>query len=142
MWVLIALVLTTTAPPSAGEPTLNVAQADIAQVLWSADGSVTVRLAPRASTEFEKFTRDNLGKMVSVTMDAIPAVRAVVQGVITSGALGIDAPSATLRALLERVSARNSGAADRTGHGQHDYCHLPERLRSFEYLTPGDTSVG
>jgi hypothetical protein len=102
---------------SAGDSrTLNIASADVALVLWVDDEAV-VRLTPSATDALERFTRSNIGRTATVSIDGIPAVRAVVMGVINSGSVSVRSPSPALRARLEDLSRR--GGAPRQPPAQN-----------------------
>jgi hypothetical protein len=104
MWRALALILAASGRATSGEPTLDISAADIALVQWSQMGdSADLRLTPHATAELERFTRNNVGQMVTVSIEGIPAARAVVQGVIDSGEVTVHAPSPALQAMLKAV---------------------------------------
>jgi hypothetical protein len=74
-----------------------------------------LKLTPAAALTLKRITESNVGRVLSMTVEGIPAVRATVMGTIDSGQVSIDSPSDALRKRLAEIQeARSRGQDHRT----------------------------
>ncbi len=96
-----------TAVASDGAVHLDFAADDIERVTLEEDAAY-LQLTPAGTSALRSITEKNRGRMLSVTIEGIPAVTATVVATIDSGRVLIQAPSPKLRERLAEIERAKS----------------------------------